>query len=232
MRHWKPYGITSAPSNWSPWSREALRHYERAIELEPMEPRPYHWRGMMYNTMGYGDRCLADLERALELDPQNPNVHFALASCLLVSADWDRAVEIASHGATLGNPGGYGLAIRARHQQGDIEGALGHLVYAQEELGFDDEVTDELTDEQIETLGLGVAVFLENPEPALQLLAASAPGDINQSTLGGLFGAGYQAIQSDPRFIDYLDRSGPACRLPGSKRDVYLRGGIRRCGNQ
>ena len=199
---------------------EALRHYERAIELEPMEPRPYHWRGMMYNTMGYGDRCLADLERALELDPQNPNVHFALASCLLVSADWDRAVEIASHGATLGNPGGYGLAIRARHQQGDIEGALGHLVYAQEELGFDDEVTalvgellsgrlteDELTDEQIETLGLGVAVFLENPEPALQLLAASAPGDINQSTLGGLFGAGYQAIQSDPRFIDYLDRS-------------------------
>jgi hypothetical protein len=25
--------------------------------------------------------------------------------------------------------------------------------------------------------------------------------------LGGLFGAGYQAIQSDPRFIDYLDRS-------------------------
>jgi TolB-like protein len=200
---------------------EALRHYERAIELEPMEPRPYHWRGMMYNTMGYGDRCLADLERALELDPQNPNVHFALASCLLVSADWDRAVEIASHGATLGNPGGYGLAIRARHQQGDIEGALGHLVYAQEELGFDDEVTalvgellsgrlteDELTDEQIETLGLGVAVFLENPEPALQLIAASAPGDINQSTLGGLFGAGYQAIQNDPRFIDYLDRSG------------------------
>jgi TolB-like protein len=200
---------------------EALRHYERAIELEPMEPRPYHWRGFMYNRMGYGDRCLVDLERALELDPQNPNVHFALASCVTLSGDWDRVVEIATHGATLGNTGGYGLAIRARHQQGDIEGALGHLVYAQEELGFDDEITalvgellsgrlteDELTDEQIEALDLSTAIFLESPEPALQLIAASAVGDINQSTLGGLFGAGHQAIQSDPRFIDYLDRSG------------------------
>ena len=199
---------------------KALRHYQRAIELEPMEPRPYHWRGMMYNTMGYGDRCLADLERALELDPQNPNVHFALASCLMVSGDWDRAVEIATHGATLGNSGGYRLAISARYQQGDIEGALQHLVYAQEKLGFDDEGTaligellsgrmteDELTDEQIETLGLAWVGFLENPEPALQFIAASAPGEIRLGLMGGLFGAGYKAIQSDPRFIDYLDRS-------------------------
>lgn len=200
---------------------KALQHYQRAIELEPMEPRPYHWRGMMYNTMGYGDRCLADLERALELDPLNPNVHFALASCLMVSADWDRAVEIATHGATLGNPGGYRLAIKARFQQGDIEGALQHLVYAQENLGFEGEdieligellsgrlTQDELTDEQIETLGLFWADFQGNPEPALQVIAASAPGEIRLNLMGGLFGAGHQAIQNDPRFIDYLDRSG------------------------
>ena len=200
---------------------KALRHYQRAIELEPMEPRPYHWRGLMYNMMGYGDRCLADLDRALELDPLNPNVHFALASCLISSADWDRAVEIATHGATLGNPGGYGLAISARYQQGDIEGALQHLVYAQEKLDFDDEGTrlvgellsgrmteNELTDEQIEALGRDGAVYLNNPEPALQYIAASAPGEIRWGKLGALFGAGYKAIQSDPRFIGYLDRSG------------------------
>ena len=200
---------------------KALRHYQRAIELEPMEPRPYHWRGLMYNMMGYGDRCLADLDRALELDPLNPNVHFALASCLISSADWDRAVEIATHGATLGNPGGYGLAISARYQQGDIEGALQQLVYAQEKLDFDDEGTrlvgellsgrmteNELTDEQIEALGRDGAVYLNNPEPALQYIAASAPGEIRWGKLGALFGAGYKAIQSDPRFIGYLDRSG------------------------
>ena len=200
---------------------KALRHYQRAIELEPMEPRPYHWRGLMYNMTGYGDRCLADLDRALELDPLNPNVHFALASCLISSADWDRAVEIATHGATLGNPGGYGLAISARYQQGDIEGALQHLVYAQEKLDFDDEGTrlvgellsgrmteNELTDEQIEALGRDGAVYLNNPEPALQYIAASAPGEIRLGKLGALFGAGYKAIQSDPRFIGYLDRSG------------------------
>lgn len=199
---------------------KALRHYQRAIELEPMEPRPYHWRGLMYNALGYGDRCLVDLERALELDPQNPNVHFSLASCLLVSGEWDRAVEIATHGATLGNPDGYTLAVMARFQQGDIEGALQHLVYAQEKLGDDDEglaligeilsgrmTEDELTDEQIKTLGLDWTPFLKNPEPALQFIAASAPGEIKWGMLGGLFGAGYQAIQNDPRFIDYLDRS-------------------------
>lgn len=199
---------------------KALRHYQRAIELEPMEPRPYHWRGLMYNALGYGDRCLVDLERALELDPQNPNVHFSLASCLLVSGEWDRAVEIATHGATLGNPDGYSLAVMARFQQGDIEGALQHLVYAQEKLGDDDEglaligeilsgrmTEDELTDEQIKTLGLDWTPFLKNPEPALQFIAASAPGEIKWGMLGGLFGAGYQAIQNDPRFIDYLDRS-------------------------
>ena len=199
---------------------KALGHYQRAIELEPMEPRPYHWRGMLYNTLGYGDRCLIDLERALELDPQNPNVHFALASCLMVSGDWDRAVEIATQGATLGNPGGYWLTVNARHQQGDIEAALQHLVYAQEELGNDEEnlalygeilsgriTEDELTDEQIDTLGISFASSLENPEPALQFITASAPGEIDRATMGELFGAGHQAIQSDPRFIDYLERS-------------------------
>jgi TolB-like protein len=199
---------------------KALGHYQRAIELEPMEPRPYHWRGLMYNALGYGDRCLVDLERALELDPQNPNVYFALASCLMVSGDWDRAVEIATQGATLGNSNGYSLAISASVQQGDIEGALQQLVYAQEELGNDDEglaligeimsgriSEDELTDEQIETLGLDGSIFLRNPEPALQFIAASAPGEIGWGAMGGLFGAGLQAIRSDPRFIDYLDRS-------------------------
>jgi len=64
-----------------------------------------------------------------------------------------------------------------------------------------------LTDEQIDTLDLNHAVLLENPEPALQHIAASAPGEIGLGEMGGLFGAGLQAIRSDPRFIDYLDRS-------------------------
>jgi TolB-like protein len=200
---------------------KALSHYQRAIELEPMEPRPYHWRGLLYTALGYGDRCLVDLDRALELDPQNPNVHFALASCLTITANWDRAVEIATQGATLGNSGGYWLTVNARYQQDDIEAALQHLVYAQEELGNDDEglalvgeilsgriAEDELTDEQIETLGLDGTPFLENAGPALQILAATAPGEVGLGRIGGLFGAGHKAIQNDPRFIDYLDRSG------------------------
>ena len=200
---------------------KALTHYKRAIELEPMEPRPYHWRGLLYNAMGYGERCRADLDRALELDPQNPNVHFALASCLLVSGDWDRAVEIASHGATLGNAGGYSLTIMARYQQGDIDETLRHVAYLQKELGEDDEglalfgeilsggiAETDLNDEQIKSLGITWAGFLDNPEPALQLIAASETGEIGMGQMGGVFGPGYQAIRQDSRFIDYLDRSG------------------------
>ena len=200
---------------------KALTHYKRAIELEPMEPRPYHWRGLLYNAMGYGERCRVDLDRALELDPQNPNVHFALASCLLVSGDWDRAVEIASHGATLGNAGGYSLTIMARYQQGDIDETLRHVAYLQKELGEDDEglalfgeilsggiAETDLNDEQIKSLGITWAGFLDNPEPALQLIAASETGEIGMGQMGGVFGPGYQAIRQDSRFIDYLDRSG------------------------
>ena len=176
---------------------------------------------MLYGGLGYGDHCIPDLERALELDPQNPNVHYALASCLLISGEWDRAEETATQGAAQGNPGGYILAIQARYQQGDIEGALQNLVYAQEELGIDNEVfpiigsllsgrieEDELTDEQIEAMDfLGAVFLLKNPEPTLQRIAERAGGEIGWGQMGSLFSAGYRAIRSDPRFIDYLDRS-------------------------
>jgi TolB-like protein len=199
---------------------KSLGHYQRAIEQEPMEPRPYHWRGLLYNALGYGDRCVPDLERAAELDPKNPNVYFALSSCLQSSSQWDRAVEVATQGAAQGNPSGYSLTISARYQQGDIEGALGHLDYLQEELGVEMESMamvgeilsgrvkeDELTDEQLETLGLPGAVYLKSPERALLLIAEREAGAIGWGMMGALFGAGRQAIRNDPRFIDYLDRS-------------------------
>jgi TolB-like protein len=205
----------------------ALRHYQRSIELEPAEARPYHWRGLLYNTLGYGERCRDDLERALELDPQNPNVHFALASCLLVEGGWDRAVELATHGATLGNAGGYSLAIRARAQQGDLEEALRHLRYFREQFpSATDEEDDEfsfdlladlfsgqlaeqdLTDEQLEQLNLADRLYLNSPEPALQLLAARDEPLPNLAVVGAIWGAGYRSLHQDPRFIDFLALQG------------------------
>jgi TolB-like protein len=215
-------GIEMIQGNIAQYSEplDALQHYQRAIELEPMEPRPYHWRGLYYHVLGYGDRCLPDMERALELDPQNPNVHFALASCLLVSGQWDRAVEIAVNGATLGNPGGYHLAIAARYQQGDVAEALRHLVYARETYGdedgryalmeqlFTDQVRQaDLTDEQLDLLGIGFLGLLDDPEPALERIADNEKWSIGMGELGMLFGAGYSELQQDPRFIDFLERS-------------------------
>jgi hypothetical protein len=67
---------------------------------------------------------------------------------------------------------------------------------------------DELTDEQIEAMDFrGADFLLKNPEPALQRIAERAGGEIGWGQMGSLFSAGYQAIRSDSRFIDYLDRS-------------------------
>jgi TolB-like protein/Flp pilus assembly protein TadD len=122
----------------------ALEYYEQAISLEPGEPRPYHWRGVLYNSLGYRDRCIQDMEKALELDPQNPNVHYAFASCLLMGAgDFDRAAELAGRGPTLGNPGGYILTVLAEELRGDRAAALDHLIRYIEEFNGQDESRDE-----------------------------------------------------------------------------------------
>ncbi len=49
--------------------REALYDFNRALELDPRNPKTWQLRGALYTRVGQDERALADLSRALELEP-------------------------------------------------------------------------------------------------------------------------------------------------------------------
>jgi Tfp pilus assembly protein PilF len=51
--------------------RDALRDFNRALELDPRNPRSWQLRGALNTRVGQNERALVDLGRALELDPGN-----------------------------------------------------------------------------------------------------------------------------------------------------------------
>jgi TolB-like protein/Flp pilus assembly protein TadD len=59
-----------------------LKHYDRAIELEPDEPRPYHWRAIAHMGSGHLDRALWDARTAVRLEAGNIGAMGTLGSTL------------------------------------------------------------------------------------------------------------------------------------------------------
>jgi TolB-like protein len=224
-----------ANENNNPWA--ALQYFEQAIRLEPEEARPYHWRGMIYLSLGYRDRCIQDMEKTLELDPQNPNVHYAFANCLLMGAgDFDRAIELAARGPDLGNPGGYILTVVAEDLRGDRAAALGHLLHYLEEFGTQDEgydallahwqgkdAGDPLTREQLDTANERILLFRGETEAVLQKLSQDG---FQNSVIRDLWADRYSELRGDPRFVAELEAYGafevwrelgppPGCQVSG-----------------
>ena len=213
-----------------------LEHYRRSIELEPGEPRPYHWRGMAWTTLGFGERCAPDLEKALELDPQNPNVHFALGGCLLVEGHYDRVIELAERGAQLGNSGGYSLTVMAEAQRGNRDEALQRLQTYIDEVGVDEGGWDmvralwegeraigDLTEEELAGMNLTQLLLLNDIEIPLSRL----PGmRMDSRHFAHTWSKSNAEFRADPRFIGLMEQHGitnawrelgppPGCRAMG-----------------
>jgi len=216
----------------------ALKFYEQAIRLEPEEARPYHWRGQLYSLLGYSDRCKQDTEKALELDPQNPNVHYVFAQCLLMGAgEFDRAIELAEHGSSLGNQGGYILTVLAEELRGDRAAALGHLIYYVENITTDNEGYAGLlanwqgkgTREPMILVDPGTAdtlipIFRGDTEVIFQMLEQQ--DESRNSMIRNLWADRYTELRRDPRFMTALEASGilevwrelgppPGCQVSG-----------------
>jgi len=81
--------------------------YQRAIELAPEEPRPYHWIGIVYTSMGYIERAENAIARAAELEPGNANVRGWHSVLLARRGAREDAVRAALEQARLGNPIGH-----------------------------------------------------------------------------------------------------------------------------
>lgn len=84
----------------------AYLDYQRAIELEPEEPRAYHWIGILYTSMGYVERGEKAIARAAELEPGNANIRGEQSVLLARRGAREEAVLAALQQARLGNPMG------------------------------------------------------------------------------------------------------------------------------
>jgi TolB-like protein/Flp pilus assembly protein TadD len=109
----------------------ALAEFDRAIALEPAEPRPYHWRGMVFSITGHLDRARADLLEAVRLEPDNANASGWLSTIECALGNMDRAVELAMRQAALGNPAGFRQASHYQLQMGKIDAAADSLERAE-----------------------------------------------------------------------------------------------------
>ena len=200
----------------------ALDHYSRAIELEPREPRPHHWRGMQFCDAGFLDRGLADLATARRLDPENPNVHYALADCLLSANLPDLARTMAHRGLELGQRAGMELVAITELEAGDREAfaglmertieegfrpesfreALDRMLATSTTGGLDGEAGDELEGESVGNLLLA----LDRYEAALDALEISL--DTMEIGLAGMWSNDHRAFRANPRFVTIMDGFG------------------------
>ena len=219
----------------------ALGHYSRAIELEPNEPRPSHWRGILLCDAGFLDRGLDDLSRVLTLEPDNPSGLFAAASCLLSGDNPLAARALAREGFELGSPVGAGMIAIAELGLGNQQGAVAVI----EDIlrsGFD---PDKAQSHRDILLQLAPNASME-PEPGEAVAAGESAADIGMLLAIGRYDAFYDELakwdfspllighwsnqhaemRRDPRFIEVMARFGfvdlwknlgppPDCRAEG-----------------
>ncbi len=102
---------------------EVIRKMQRAVELDPSEPRPHHWLAMRYQLAGYLERSRNEARIAVDLDPENANTHAMLGITLLLLGDFDKAEPHFREQLRLGNPDGATNIIRTTVLMGESERA-------------------------------------------------------------------------------------------------------------
>jgi TolB-like protein len=219
----------------------AIGHFDRAVELEPAEPRPYHWRGMLLADAGFLKECRADLEQARELDPTNSNVYFALAGCMQASGDLDATIKFARQGRSMRQSSALSLLVIPQIMLGNLESAAAEIRGNPLDRESDSEAWDELLrqieqpadqtqpDPSFETEDPLMSsprflLALDRTDDYLEaLLKADNPG---VGTLASSWPNRYLEMRRDPRFIQIMVRNGvvdlwrqigppPDCRAEG-----------------
>lgn len=82
---------------------QAFDDHNRAIELDPSNPKAWNNRATSHAAFGEYDRALADYDRALQLDPgylnalvNRASLQFEMGKPRDAMADYDRAIELAA----------------------------------------------------------------------------------------------------------------------------------------
>ena len=72
---------------------KAIKHYSRAIKLNPRLVVAYNNRGCAYSGKGEVDRAIEDFNKAIELDPKSVNAYHNRGIYYLKKGEVDRAIE-------------------------------------------------------------------------------------------------------------------------------------------
>ncbi len=83
--------------------KNAIRHFNRVIKLEPEKSKAYFHRGVSYGEMGQFENSLSSINKAIELDPDKGLFYYGRGRVYLLSGDKEKAIEDFKQAATLGN---------------------------------------------------------------------------------------------------------------------------------
>ncbi len=212
----------------------AEREFKRAIELNPSYPTAHSWYGEYLMVQGRFDEALAEMNRAAELNPLSPGLNLALGYRFYYAHQYPDAIEqiqktlamdakfVPAHvylGRAYEQRGAYAEAIAEIRKalelsEGDTNelAALGHAYAVAHQADEAKKILDQLKERSQQTY----------VQPSLIAVIQVGLGDKNQGfdwlqkayedrSAGLLYlkvDPAFDAIRSDPRFVDLLRKVG------------------------
>ena len=73
---------------------QAAHHLSRAIEIDPSNPRQFHYRGVVRMRLGAYEDAVSDFRRMLQADPDYYSTLYSLGATLMRLARYREAVEV------------------------------------------------------------------------------------------------------------------------------------------
>ena len=87
---------------WRDWNApEALRHFTRAVALNPSYAKAHHDYAFLLVETGHAEAGVAELRRAIAIDPLSPRVNVDAGWLLLQAHRYDQAIEQARRALVL-----------------------------------------------------------------------------------------------------------------------------------
>ncbi len=78
---------------WQKRYDDAVKEWERAIELDSSYPNPYNNIGIVYKLKGRYKKAIIFMEKALEVDPSYAKAHYSLSETYYTIRDYERAIS-------------------------------------------------------------------------------------------------------------------------------------------